>query len=412
MDFSPLHYDQKLRIINPLADVGLITLWSPVQTVLKHLDRAAIDTSRIAVIGTLYGNGFPELLRNLLYNPQMHHLVLFGTDFEESRQSVINYFSKGLEEVELLGGKVHQIIGTHRKIDGDVPHTIFGGRIQVTDLGRPKDSDSQSKLKEFFSHLPPQQSNDQPRQEIAIPKIELSRFPSDPRSHSVMAESPLDAWSALLFRLYRFGHRNQLKKGERIELQNVKVVVNNPSNEPQERLQQFGISLEQLITYQKQILSSEIPEDQTYSYGNRLRSYYRPTDTLRKAVGMLRDDPDSRHVYISLWDTARDFLSGACGRPCLVSIYFRRFEERLTLTAAFRTHNALDAWLKNVYGLMAIQRIVAQEVDIPPGAITIISQSIGIDPSGGGLQRAKLIADSRPTAGGARSLWRFHGHHR
>jgi thymidylate synthase len=65
----------------------------------------------------------------------------------------------------------------------------------------------------------------------------------------------------------------------------------------------------------------------------------------------------------------------------MVSLFFRIFDDQLTLTATYRTHNALDAWLKNVYGLMKAQQIVSDETGIPIGPLTVISHSISVDPS-------------------------------
>ena len=96
---------------------------------------------------------------------------------------------------------------------------------------------------------------------------------------------------------------------------------------------------------------------------------------------------------MALWDTARD-LTVKEGRPCLVSLFFRKFEGKLTLSATFRTHNAIDGWLLNCYGLMAIQKWVADKVMMPTGAITVISHSISIDPRE--LDRAVLIIGQRP----------------
>ena len=96
---------------------------------------------------------------------------------------------------------------------------------------------------------------------------------------------------------------------------------------------------------------------------------------------------------MALWDSARD-LTVKEGRPCLVSLFFRKFEGKLTLSAAFRTHNAMDAWLLNVYGLMAIQAWVAKEAGLTPGAIVVVSHSLGLDPRE--LDRALMIIGKRP----------------
>lgn len=53
----------------------------------------------------------------------------------------------------------------------------------------------------------------------------------------------------------------------------------------------------------------------------------------------------------------------------------------------------MDAWLENVYGLMAIQNYVADCVPMQPGAITVMSHSITLDTAS--LDRAKIIAESK-----------------
>ncbi len=123
-----------------------------------------------------------------------------------------------------------------------------------------------------------------------------------------------------------------------------------------------------------------------------MRTYF-GLDTLAACADRLQKDPEDRKSYVALWDTARD-LTVKEGRPCLVSLFFRKFEGKLTLSATFRTHNAMDAWLLNLYGLMAIQGWVAERVGLPAGAIVVVSHSLGLDPKE--LDRALLIIGKRP----------------
>jgi thymidylate synthase len=182
----------------------------------------------------------------------------------------------------------------------------------------------------------------------------------------------------------------------RVELQNIKAIIENPSEEPDEILQQFGFSLDKFRGYQQRILDPEKPADLGYTYGNRLRGYFRHdgqlVDSLEIAGQRLREKPDSRHAYISLWDNTRDLPEGT-DTPCFVSAFFRRFEGKLTLTATFRSHNAMEAWPENVYGLIAIQRFVAQKAGMEPGPLTVFSHSISIDVSS--LEKARKIATSK-----------------
>ena len=50
------------------------------------------------------------------------------------------------------------------------------------------------------------------------------------------------------------------------------------------------------------------------------------------------------------------------------------------MTATYRTHNVAKAWLENVYGLMAIQKFVAEGANLDSGPLTVVSHSITLDP--------------------------------
>ena len=208
----------------------------------------------------------------------------------------------------------------------------------------------------------------------------------------VVRDTPIEAWKEVLYLLTRFGRRVTLKKGDRLELQHVKVVVEKPRFENEELLQAAHLDPERLRSYQEDILQGEMRSDETYNYGHRLLAFF-GLDTLAACADRLRADREDRKSYVALWDTARD-LTIKEGRPCLVSLFFRKFEGKLTLSATFRTHNAMDAYPMNLYGLMAIQAWVAERAGLPSGAITVISHSLGLDPKE--LDRAMLIIGQRP----------------
>ena len=410
--FEALHCGERLRIINPLADVGVVTLWSTVKSVVRRLQQEGIDlnadTSRIAVIANLYGNGLPQMLRNLLWNPQIQFLMVLGQDLSGSKTDLSHFFKSGLEEVDFLGTRMHRIIGTKRIIDGDVRPEHFNRPISITMLGLLSDPETRQGLRDFFDRLPPRsRGGKQKRKKIPIPTVAVQRFPSEARSHTIVRETPLDAWEELIFRLHRFGHHNKVAKRsqdgkpynqKRIELQNVLIVIQDPKEDPAEHLEAHQFSLESFHIYQQRMLEAHKPDDQSYTYGNRLRGYFRYDDRLVDSLEIvsekLREQPDSRHAYITLWDTGRDLVERS-GHPCFVSVFFRRFEGKLTLTATFRTHNAVDAWLKNTYGLIAIQRFVAERAEMEPGPLTVISHSISIASSE--IDRAKAIANAKQT---------------
>jgi thymidylate synthase len=412
LNFIPLYFQDKLTVINPAGTVGVLTLWSRVEYVLERCRQAGVDldptTSPIAVFGTLYGNGLRELLRNLLYNPQIQHLVVCGRNRSGSLEDLQAFFHQGLEPAASplvsyeagAGGEPVQtckISGTNRLIDNLVRPEHFRVKPRFHVLGEPKDDQTLRRVQEFFQHLPtttPEVVADLERQEIPLPQVSLAHFPSTPQAQTVVRDTPLEAWQEVLFVISRFGHAVSLAKGERLELQNLKVVIQQPGFEPEEALRTHHFDPEQLRTYQRDFLRGEQGADETYSYGHRLRSYF-GADNLQACLERLQVDPEDRKAYLTLWDNIRD-LKVAKGQPCFVSLFFRRFDGKLTLTATFRTHNALDAWLPNVYGLMAVQQWVAQKLGLPAGPITVVSHSISLDRKE--LDRALAMVSHRPFA--------------
>lgn len=407
MKFEALYFGERLKLINPEGDVGIVTLWSKVDSALQIITEAGIDvnqkTSRIAVVANLYGNGLPHMLRNLLWNPQIRHIVIVGKDLSGSREWLINFFNLGIEEVEFLGTKAFRIKETNRNIDGELKPEFFRRHPSFGIFGDVGDKKTKEELVLYFSNLPEKEDCNMDRIEPPnIPEPNVTRFPSEARSHTIVRRTPMEAWSELVFRLYRFGHRNKVfkKTGEeiRVELLNTHVVVEEPLEETDDCLKNNGFDIKHFRDYQKRFMDAFKPPDLEYTYGNRLRGYFHYNgeyvDSPVVIAERLKKSPDSRHCYISLWDNSRD-LSEASGCPCFVSAFFRNFDGKLNLTATFRVHNAMNAWPENLYGLMALQQFVAKEAGMEVGPITIISHSISIDPSA--LEVAKRVVENKRT---------------
>lgn len=409
MEFIPLYFGDRLRVVNPHGLIGVVTLWSQPEYVMARFREAGVDldpaTSPVAVFGTLYGNGLRELLRNLLYNPQIQVLLICGHDRSGSQQDLLNFFHQGLEMVEdapihFLAGKgrltnPYRIRGTNRLIDGLVGRDLFPETMRLETLGDPRQEATLIKIRDFFDTWqaagPPTGERPAPEQVPPLLAVETEYFPSNPRAHQVVQEKPLDAWLNLLHLLTRFGRRVTLKKGERLELQNVKVVVEEPAPAGRDELLALNLDADRLDRYYQEFLLGELRPDEAYTYGHRLRTYF-GLDAVEILAARLQKDPEDRKAYFTLWDNNRD-LTAKASRPCFVSAFFRKFQEKLTLTATFRTHNAMDAWLLNLYGLMALLREVAGRAEMTPGAITVFSHSISIDPKE--LDRALTVVGKR-----------------
>ncbi|MCL6621776.1 MAG: DUF4346 domain-containing protein [Syntrophobacterales bacterium] len=405
--FDPLYFGDKLLVINPAGVIGVVTLWSRPEYVRDRFQAAGVDlnpaTSPVAVFGTLYGNGLREMLRNLLWNPQIQELWLCGRDLSGSRTELLNFFRYGLEPVAEAairylsedGQHRHpwRIVGTHRLIDGLVTPEHFSRHPRLVDVGPPEGEGALARLRAAFAAFRPAPREDvrRPAAVPPLPRVHVDHFPSNPRAHQVVQDTPLEAWLELVYLLKRFGRRVTLAKGERLELQNVRVVVEQPRKAEPEQLRELNLDPERVESYYRDFLIGELPPDASYTYGHRLRTYF-GVDAPAVLAARLAADPEDRKAYFTLWDNRRD-LGGQESRPCLVSVYVRTFEGRLTLTATFRTHNGLDAWLLNFYGLLRLQWEVAERAGLPPGAITVFSHSLTLDPRE--LDRALHLAGKR-----------------
>ena len=103
MEFKALYFADRLTMINPQGTIGVVTLWSKVDYVIERFRQAGVDldpaTSPIAVFGNLYGNGLREMLRNLLYNPQIQtNLLICGNDRSGSYYELHKFFLDGYME--------------------------------------------------------------------------------------------------------------------------------------------------------------------------------------------------------------------------------------------------------------------------------------------------------------------------
>lgn len=401
LEFAPLYYEDRLKYINPKGDIAIVSLWSKVDKVHEVMSALGLDlnsnSSRVVVMSNLYGLGLPELLRDLLYNPQIRYIIACGRNIKNAWDDLVGFF-EGVTEEESLGRQVLKINSTGRVLDNKIKPEDFEYSIEFHNLGTITDIKDNPEAIKFIDNLPIVENNIE-RKNIPLSVEEATRFPSNILDHNIVREYPLDAWEELIFRLVNFGIPVTLSKGDRIELINTKVVITNPIEEPDEYLSPYGFSLDEFKLYQERIVNPIKPNDLSYTYGNRLRGYFKNNngdlvDSLIEISNRLLEDSESRYGYTTLWNPGTDlFEHEEC--PCFVTCFFRKVMNKLSMTVTFRAHNAVDAWLENVYGLIAIQRLVSEKVGIEAGPITVISHSISVDPKR--LDFAKSVMQNKQT---------------
>jgi thymidylate synthase len=419
MRFEPLYFGDRLHVVNPEGDVGLVVLWTPLAAATRRLEQLAPGLvsdagSRVAVVANLYGDGLLAMFCNLLHNPQLRHLIAVGQDLGlPTCEEIQAFLDGGLETTQVLGATVHRIKGTSRTfpvLDGFDAERLRSS-LTFRHFGKLSEPSLDRALGDYLAKLPqrpPGWTADRVVVELPMSIGSDYRFrPSHVAAHQVVRSSVLGCWNELVTRVVRFGRPVELANGPRLELLNAHTVITDPAEESAAVLAEAGYALEDLRTYQASMFAACLPEDVSYTYGNRLGGFFElvPTDperpatrnTLAAVVAELRGDPESRRAYISLWDNTTDLPADGKPRastPCLTTLFFRLSEGRLHLTTTYRAHNLLVAWVRNVYGLIAIQRYVAEAAGLSVGSISVISESLTIDPRNSRYETARQIADA------------------
>jgi thymidylate synthase len=414
---------KNLKVVNPAGTVALCAMWTPVDHLMRLLGERAPQVlapeGPVALVGGLYGGGLSVMLRNLHHNPQIDTVVVCGKDFSGASVHLANFFLGridrpglrqlyrlddgtlvDLEKVSLPGPRSAYVM------DGLLMPASFERKPKVVDL-TAADGRLPERLAGFIGGYAPGPAAISRPDPVPLPRPVVNTFPSDPFAHMVAAETIPEAWTELLVLLSRFGRKVTLRGGkERLELLTVKAVVRKPGELDPAALARLDLSKEALEEYQRALIDPELREGLSYTYGHRLRSYF-GFDLLEAAAADLAKIGDRRHAYASLWDNARDIEGGDA--PCLVTVFFRKIDGQVHLSAVFRSHNASRAWPVNCVGLYGLMETVCREanrhpdrtepLDLIPGTLTVTSMSISLDPADlgqvGGLIEERL---SRPYA--------------
>ena len=239
LSFQALYYPDLLELVNPAGDVGILTLWSPLRAVKRKLCSVAPEIldperSRVAVIANLYGDGMFAMFCNLLFNPQVRHLVALGQDLGLGASwEIAAFLERGLEDATLLGRPVKRIRGTDRVFPAvaSFDEARLRSSLSFHELGRLSVPGAGERLLALLRELPraagPSAAEPgraaarRERVRVAIPmgvSDDHTRLPSDVAAHQVLRRGPLDCWEELVVRVVRFGRPVELSGGPRLEL--------------------------------------------------------------------------------------------------------------------------------------------------------------------------------------------------
>ena len=381
------------QLICGVGQTAVITGWSTRQSIAKKL-----SPEQYAVIGQLYSptRGINFLVRNLLYNPHVTHLVAVNATKEDRNAGAIDclldFFKNGFKEGVSDTGRQCWVICSHIAgyIDIDIPAQSLTLLRQSIRCYEAKTAAAVIEIiNTLCIDLPPWSIPQTFPLEILEPAI----LPGTRYGHRVEGKTIAETWVKIIHRIKTTGTiRPTGYDGQWQELIDlVAIVVDEP--------EAFYFPEPNYLPVDKSFIDEYIPqvlddapyrEGVKYTYGQRLRSWF-GRDQIKEVVSKLTREIDAASAVMNLWDSGNNIRrnDGSSdhqhgGSPCLNHIWVRVVDNELSLTATFRSNDMFSAWTSNAMGLRALQRHIKDEVEarssnkLVLGPLITISQSAHI----------------------------------
>lgn len=396
--YAPKHKPNQLLI--GTGRVVVISGWT-----VKGAIASQLDPSQYAAIGNLFSatRGLSPLIRNLLLNPHVRHLIaLSATKEDEASGSIrclLHFFRHGYIEGKNDVGKpcwvvVSQIPGyIDIEIDKNALDTLRQ-YVSVREATRIESAVAQVRtINEAGFILPPWgEPLDFPQTEFK-PKI----MPGHIYSHRIEADTVADGWILLLHRILTTGNERPTGyDGNWQELINLQMVI---TDEPEEFYIPSYLPCDQNSVdnyiFEQFLYDNPYQKGSKYSYGQRMRSWF-GKDQVEQCIEKLIGEIDAASAVVNLWDSGgvphyewhpeagrvngnSDHDYG--GSPCINHLWFRVVNNELSLTATIRSNDMFSAWPSNAFGLRALQQYVRDQIaarseyDLLMGPLITNSQS-------------------------------------
>jgi len=372
----PIFFKDQLIIGNLSSNIGLCTLWFR-----KDLVEGKVDKDRYAVIGNLYtADGISYIIRNVLANPKIRAIVLFGPDLMHAGEAFELFMRNGVDNE-------YKIKGANAYIHKDIPKDLLEKFRNNVKLFR-YDGNLEA-LNSFLDGLNDKVEKGAFIEPVILDKINSKKLDlvSEDVGYRVEGKDFIETWLKALDVVDKFGEIKEsdyrLKQKEVFTL--VSVIDTNEVNIPS----WLPTSKNDFEIYQKEFFNKDKPKGVDYTYGERLFSYFvgnrlnksieemnLTLDQVKIAEEHLKKHRYSRRAIAVTWSHDMDFNSS--NPPCLIQVSWLIKFNRLFEFATFRSHDIFGAWLLNVYALIKLQEKVAKDLNVGLGKLIVTSVSAHI----------------------------------
>ncbi|MFA5776307.1 MAG: thymidylate synthase [Patescibacteria group bacterium] len=378
----PIYFKDRLLVGDFDSSVGVATLWMPKESVAEVLDGGSSkELGRLySVCGQLYTKrGINPLLRNILANPKIRHLVICGPDRQGSGEALLKFFKSGIDL------KTRKVVGDDEAIiDKEIPikalellrRSVFVHNMIMRPL---------EEVRDFVQKLPSEKPFGKP-QVFSEEKVALKTgFPSDLSVFKIRRDYIGDAWLDVLKTIVRFGVDTPGMYGKVKQVQNLSVVIEKESTKSPKIELYLNFNSKSLNKYYKGFFSNNGDGSESYTYGERIFNWGDGVDQQKIMAEKLKRFPYDRGAVAVLWETQNDNFppkgqnqkEGGQTKgwkvPCLVMLLAQCMGEELYMTAIFRNNDMYGAWPLNAFALRKFQEELAQQVGKNVGSLTTIS---------------------------------------
>jgi len=361
---KPVYKKELLGIGSEESSVGLCTLWTEKEKVLRDISK---DNYYIA--GQCYSTqeGINLIIRNCLASKNIRQIVLCGVDLGKSGDVLVALSRYGLD-----GRKV---IGTNCEIDEEIPLEsveAFRRNVEIIDK---RDVRDYKVLNDFLGGLPRLNGWGEPEHYKKHTPKKPKSYPSEEVGFVIRSGKVGDVWLKILDHVLRFGHIKKSHHGDdQQELVGLVSVVNDEDPDGIDWKDYFQFTKEHFEVYQKQLMTDVIEKDLSYTYGSRLRDFG-GINQIDSLVEELKRARYSRRAVAITWDVEKDHDNEHS--PCL-DVIQALVQDKLHITAYFRSNDMFGAWPENALALRKIQYEIASRVEVEVGDLIIVSNSAHI----------------------------------
>ncbi|MCK9597058.1 thymidylate synthase [Candidatus Pacearchaeota archaeon] len=379
LDIWPKYYANQLIVNkNPNSRVALTTGWTKKEAVWNSL--SADSKEKVLIAGQLYSKeGINFIIRNSFLNPHIGFLIVCGRDLSGSIKEFKSFLSgenKSFIHEEIPEEKINEFREYFSKHCLFIEASEVESTLQNLDILKLPEKWTKGTV-EFPDHV----------------GREAVTFPSEKVGFRVEGKYVSEVWLKVLDRIMKFGYEKMSQYGEKQrELIDIVTVINGEdSNNPY--LPPFlCFNEEDLINYYPQMTTDKIFEGVEYTYGNRLRNHD-GVNQIKYIIEELRKENYSRKAIAFTWNVSKD--CGNVKSPCLDLVQALVQDDILYFTAYLRSNDMYRAWPQNAFGLLKIQKEIAEELGLRIGKMVIISCSAHIYERDF-LEAQKMIEKNKP----------------